>query len=173
MKLEVIAHPKLREWGLPCFATDGAAGLDLRAMLNTETSVKKILASGCIYQTYSEWNSDVKSVRLSPGQQIMIDSGLKIHINSRNHVGLLFPRSSTGNKGLVLANGTGVIDSDYQGPLMMPLLNRSNEPIWIEDGERVAQYVLTTAFQFDMQFVNQFSDPSLRGEGGFGSTGSI
>lgn len=173
MKLEVIASPLLQKFGLPEFKTPGAAAIDLRALLN---SPQTDLGDALVTEAPADMD-DISAARknafvtLQPGQQVSVDSGLKIHINSRNHVGLMFPRSSMGKKGLVLANGTGVIDSDYQGPLIMILWNRGNEAITIADGDRVAQYMLTTAFQFDMKFVEAFSDESERGEGGFGSTG--
>lgn len=170
MKLEVIASDELRKFGLPEFKTDGAAAIDLRALLNSpDTQFNGMNVSEFVYEGEE---TRVKSLIIHPGEQIKVDSGLKIHINSRSHVGLMFPRSSMGSKGLVLANGTGVIDSDYQGPLIMVLWNRSNAPITINDGDRVAQYMLTSAFQFDMKYVEQFSDSSERGEGGFGSTGA-
>ena len=171
MKLEVIASDELKKFGLPTFATEGAAAIDLRALLNSPlTKLNDYTA------TYGgglvNGSNEIRSIVLTPGEQVTIDSGLKIHINSRNHCGIVLPRSSSGKRGLVLANGTGLIDSDYQGPLVVLLWNRSDKPITIEDGERIAQYFLTTAFQFDMKFVDAFSDSSERGEGGFGSTGA-
>ncbi len=169
MKLEVIASPELLEFGKPEFATPGAAAIDLRALLNSPLTVYGVehIPGGVLFE-----GDRIASLTLLPGQQVTIDSGLRIHINSRSHAGIILPRSSSGKKGLVLANGTGLIDSDYQGPLLMMLWNRGSGPITINDGDRVAQYLLTNVYQFDMKFVEAFSDSSERGEGGFGSTGA-
>jgi dUTP pyrophosphatase len=167
MKLEVIVSPWLLDFGKPEFATDGAAAIDLRALLNSPLTKLNYAT-----RTSGDNERGITSIMLAPGEQVTIDSGLRIHINSRTHAGLILPRSSSGKKGLVLANGTGLIDSDYQGPLLQMLWNRGHESIEIKDGDRVAQYVLTNVFQFDMKFVDAFSDTSERGEGGFGSTGA-
>lgn len=168
MKLQMIASPELLKHELPKFHTPGSAAIDLRALLNSPlTKLDGLQAtSTCTH----EWHVD--EIVLEPGQQVTIDSGLKIHINNPAFCALILPRSSSGKKGLVLANGTGLIDSDYQGPLLLMLWNRGTEPVVIKDGDRVAQYLLTNVQQFDMTFVPEFSGKSERGEGGFGSTGA-
>lgn len=167
MNLEVIASPELQKFGLPTFATPGAAAIDLRALLNSE------LTDVNFTRVTKGEDGRIESIFLAPRQQVTIDTGLKIHIKSRSHCALILPRSGTGSRGLVLANGTGLIDSDYQGPLLVKLLNRTDESILVADGERIAQYVLTQAFQFDMTQVEEFTTQSERGEGGFGSTGAV
>lgn len=149
-QLEVIVtDPRVREHGMPNMATSESAGLDLRAF----------------------WDED-GPLTINPGQQIMVSSGLRVWIRSRGYVGLLFPRSSSGTKGLVLGNGTGVIDADYQGPLKLCLWNRSDKPITIENGDRVAQLVIVPCVVgYDIEVVDEFSNETERGTGGFGSTG--
>lgn len=170
MKLEVIASPELHRFGLPKFQTEGSAAIDLRALLNSPLSVAKQEDVDVIKDTDE---GRVQSLVLKPGAQLTIDSGLKIHIGDKGFAGIVLPRSSTGSKkGLVLANGTGLIDSDYQGPLLIIAWNRTSEPVTIEDGERIAQYLITNVHQFDLDFVSEFSSASERGEGGFGSTGT-
>ena len=174
MKLEVIASEELKKFGLPKFQTEGAAAIDLRALLNSPLTQEKLKRSSVTTEIETDDDDNDREVRLylHPGQMVTVDSGLKIHIDSRHHAGIVLPRSSSGKKGLVLANGTGLIDSDYQGPLLLMLWNRGTDTIVIEDGERVAQYLLTSVFQFDMHFVDTFSGASVRGDGGFGSTGA-
>ena len=131
----------------PSYGSSDAAGLDLRAMPDEDFILKP-----------NEWK--------------LVPSGLSIYLQHKGYVGLIFPRSGTGHKkGLVLGNLTGVIDSDYQGPLMMSLWNRSDEDIKIEVGERVAQYVVVPCQRLNLQVVSEFNDKTHRGEGGFGSTG--
>lgn len=167
-RLQVIASDEARRFDLPQFHTRGAAAIDLRALLNSPLTIEKL---GDRFMDRSP-DGRIRSIALAPGEQVTIDCGLRIHINDPELCALILPRSSSGKKGLVLANGTGLIDSDYQGPLLLMLWNRSNEPIVIEDGDRVAQYMLTNAYQFGLTFVPEFSSTTERGEGGFGSTGS-
>ena len=131
---------------LPAYATPGSAGLDLRA---------------CI---------DVPLV-LAPGQTLLIPTGLAIHIADPGLAAMILPRSGLGHKhGIVLGNLVGLIDSDYQGPLMVSCWNRGHAPFTIEPMERIAQLVIVPVVQAAFRRVEQFAD-SARGAGGFGSTG--
>lgn len=144
-----ITDPRLgKDYPLPSYATEGAAGLDLRAMLD-------------------------EPLILRPGMAELIPTGMKVWIKDPSRTGLLLPRSSLGHKkGLVLGNLVGLIDSDYQGPLLMSVWNRNHigEPIRIEPGERIAQLVLVSIEKPSLSFVDSF-EATGRGEGGFGSTG--
>ena len=131
---------------LPAYATAGSAGLDLRA---------------CI---------DVPLV-LQPGAAELIPTGLAIHIGDPGHAAMLLPRSGLGHKhGIVLGNLVGLIDSDYQGPLMVSCWNRGSAAFTIEPLERIAQLVVVPVVQAGFRVVDEF-DASDRGEQGFGSTG--
>jgi len=135
------------EFALPNYATAGSAGLDLRAMVDAPT-------------------------QLLPGSTTMVSSGLAIHLADAGYAALVVPRSGLGSKsGIVLGNLVGVIDSDYQGPLLMPLWNRSGEPFMLQPGERVAQLLIVPIAHARFRQVEQFV-ASERGQGGFGSTGS-
>jgi dUTP pyrophosphatase len=135
-----------RDFPLPRYATDGSAGLDLRAMLDAP-------------------------LELAPGACELLPSGMAIHIAERNVAGLILPRSGLGHKqGIVLGNLVGLIDSDYQGPLMISCWNRGSAPARIAVGERIAQLVLVPVLQADLRIVEDFAD-SARGGGGFGHTG--
>ena len=134
------------EFALPAYATDGSAGLDLRA---------------CIEQPLD----------LLPGQTELVSSGIAIHLADPGFAALVVPRSGLGSRhGVVLGNLVGVIDSDYQGALLMPLWNRSASTYRINPGERVAQLLIVPVVRAQFRVVDQFS-PSGRGAGGFGSTG--
>jgi dUTP pyrophosphatase len=131
---------------LPTYATPGSAGLDLRACL------------------------DAPHV-LEPGQATLIPTGLSIHIGAPGLAAMLLPRSGLGHKhGIVLGNLVGLIDSDYQGPLMVSCWNRGHEPFTVQPMERIAQMVIVPVVQAQFRRVDEF-DVSSRGEGGFGSTG--
>lgn len=131
---------------LPTYATAGSAGLDLRAMLP-------------------------EPLTLAPGAVELIPSGLAIHIADPGLAAMILPRSGLGHRhGIVLGNLVGLIDSDYQGPLMISCWNRGSEAFRIEPGERIAQLVLVPVLQAELELVEQFDD-SLRGEGGFGHSG--
>ena len=130
----------------PRYATPGSAGLDLRACLE-------------------------KALLLEPGQTVLIPTGLSIHIGAPNLAAVILPRSGLGHKhGIVLGNLVGLIDSDYQGPLMVSCWNRSDAPFTIEPMERIAQLVILPVVQAQFRRVEEFG-ASQRGEGGFGSTG--
>ena len=131
---------------VPQYATPGSAGLDLRACLQTACT-------------------------LQPGQAELIPTGLSIHIGDPRLAAMLLPRSGLGHKhGIVLGNLVGLIDSDYQGPLMVSCWNRGASAFTIEPMERIAQMVIVPVVQASFRRVDAF-DRSDRGEGGFGSTG--
>ncbi len=145
-KIDVkILDSRMRD-ALPTYATSGSAGLDLRACL-TEPLV------------------------LQPGETQLIPTGLAIHIADPNYAAMILPRSGLGHKhGIVLGNLVGLIDSDYQGPLMVSTWNRGNKPFTLEPMERLAQLVIVPVVQAEFNLVDTFED-SDRGQGGFGSTG--
>lgn len=148
VQVKVLDHRLLGLQQLPSYATSSSAGLDLRAMSEEDFVLK-------------------------PNEVKLVPTGLSVYLEDPNYVGLLFPRSGTGHKkGLVLGNLTGVIDADYQGPLMLSLWNRSQEDVLVSVGERVAQYVVVPCMQIDIEYVEIFRDQTDRAEGGFGSTGS-
>lgn len=131
---------------LPAYATPGSAGLDLRACLDAP-------------------------LLLEPGQSQLIPTGLAIHIGDPGLAAMLLPRSGLGAKhGIVLGNLVGLIDSDYQGPLMVSCWNRGSATFTVQPMERIAQMVIVPVVQARFERVDEF-DASARGEGGFGSTG--
>lgn len=134
------------EFPLPAYATSGSAGLDLRA---------------CV----------AAPLTLQPGQAELISTGLAIHVADPALAAVILPRSGLGHKhGLVLGNLVGLIDSDYQGPLMVSCWNRSSVAYTVQPGERIAQLVLINVVQVELQVVAQFG-ASERGAGGFGHSG--
>ncbi len=143
-----ILDPRLgRDFPLPEYATPGSAGLDLRAMLQQDTV-------------------------LEPGQTLLIPTGLAIHIADPTLASLVLPRSGLGHKhGIVLGNLVGLIDSDYQGELMVSCWNRGQSAFTIAVGERIAQLMLVPVVQARFELVDSF-DSSDRGAGGFGHSGS-
>jgi dUTP pyrophosphatase len=142
-----ILDPRIRgEFGLPHYATEGSAGLDLRACVNG-------------------------ALLLKPGQTELIPTGIAIHIADPGLAAMLIPRSGMGHKhGIVLGNMIGLIDSDYQGQLFVSCWNRSVSEFTIEPGDRIAQMVIVPVVQADFDVVESFEE-SDRAEGGFGSTG--
>lgn len=131
---------------LPSYATPGSAGLDLRACLDA-------------------------AVTLEPGQTVLVPTGLAIHIADPGLAAVILPRSGLGHKhGVVLGNLVGLIDSDYQGQLMVSVWNRSQTAFVIQPMERIAQLVIVPVVQAQFRVVDEFG-ASDRGEGGFGSTG--
>ena len=131
---------------LPAYATPGSAGLDLRACVD-------------------------EPVVLEPGQAQLIPTGLAMHLGDPGLAAMILPRSGLGHKhGIVLGNLVGLIDSDYQGPLMVSCWNRGSEAFTIQPLERIAQLVIVPVVQAQFRQVESF-DASERGEGGFGSTG--
>ena len=134
------------EWPLPTYATASSAGLDLRAALDAP-------------------------LQLQPGQAALVPSGLAIHIADPGLCAVILPRSGLGHRhGIVLGNGTGLIDADYQGPLLISAWNRGHAPYTLEPGDRIAQLVLLPIVRAGLQVVDTFED-SMRGTGGFGHTG--
>ena len=131
----------------PQYSTQGAAGLDLRACIDAP-------------------------LELRPGDTALVPSGIAIHLTDAGLAALVLPRSGLGHKhGIVLGNLVGLIDSDYQGPLMVSAWNRSQVPVTIEPMERIAQLLILPVAHADFKVVSDFT-PSERGEGGFGSTGT-
>ena len=134
------------EWPLPAYATEHSAGMDLRAALNAP-------------------------LELRPGEAALVPSGLAIHLGDPGLCAVVLPRSGLGHKhGIVLGNGTGLIDADYQGPLMISLWNRGDAAYCVSPGDRIAQLVLLPIVRATLQVVDTF-EGSARGEGGFGHTG--
>ena len=142
-----ILDPRLGDTiPLPEPATAGSAGMDLRAALDAPLT-------------------------LAPGDSVLVPSGIAIHIGDPGWCALIVPRSGLGHKqGLVMGNLVGVIDADYQGPLMISCWNRGREPVTIGVGDRIAQLLLVPVAQARLNIVADFA-PSARGAGGFGSTG--
>jgi dUTP pyrophosphatase len=146
IQLRVI-DPRLGgEFPLPAHATEGAAGVDLRACLN-------------------------EKLQLDPGQTALIPTGMAVHIEDPELAAMILPRSGLGHKnGIVLGNLVGLIDSDYQGEIMVSCWNRGSEAFVIEPGVRLAQMVFVPVVQVDFEVVKEFAT-SRRGAGGFGHTG--
>jgi dUTP pyrophosphatase len=112
-----------------------------------------------------------EAISISPGETILIPTGISIYIQDPGLAATILPRSGLGHKhGIVLGNLVGLIDSDYQGPLMVSLWNRGNEPFDIQVGDRIAQLVIVPIVQTEFQIVDEFTATD-RGEGGFGHTG--
>jgi len=140
-----ILDPRMAE-AMPAYATPGSAGLDLRAALD-------------------------QPLVLEPGQAELIPTGLSMHLGDPGLAAMILPRSGLGHKhGIVLGNLVGLIDSDYQGPLMVSCWNRGSQPFTIQPMERIAQLVIVPVVQATFRQVEGF-EASQRGEGGFGSTG--
>ena len=132
---------------LPAYATPGSAGMDLRACIDAP-------------------------VIIAPGDAQLIPTGISIHIGDPGLAAMLLPRSGLGHKhGIVLGNLVGLIDSDYQGPLMVSCWNRGREPFTVQPMDRIAQMVIVPVVQADFRVVEDF-EASRRGEGGFGSSGA-
>ena len=133
-------------WPLPAYATEASAGLDLRAALDAP-------------------------LHLAPGDAALVPSGLAVYIGDPVLCAVILPRSGLGHKhGIVLGNGTGLIDADYQGPLLISVWNRGREPFVIAPGDRIAQLVILPVVRASFEVVDTFVD-SARGAGGFGHTG--
>jgi len=133
-------------WPLPAYATEASAGMDLRAAIEVPMT-------------------------LEPGDAALLPSGIAIHIADPGLCAVVLPRSGLGHRhGIVLGNGTGLIDADYQGPLLISVWNRGRETFTIEPGDRIAQLVIMPIARVALQVVDTFVD-SARGTGGFGHTG--
>jgi dUTP pyrophosphatase len=147
LKVRIVDPRVGREFPLPAYATAGSAGLDLRACLDAD-------------------------LLLEPGKAELIPTGLAIYVQDPGLAAVILPRSGLGHKhGVVLGNLVGLIDSDYQGQLMVSCWNRGREPFTIRPGERIAQLVVVPVVQVDLEVVEDFSATS-RGAGGFGHSGS-
>lgn len=147
IQLKILDERLNGEFGLPQYSTQGSAGLDIRACLDT-------------------------ALELKPGQTELIPTGLAIHIADPSLAAVLLPRSGLGHKhGIVLGNLVGLIDSDYQGQVFVSCWNRGNHLFVINPGERIAQLVFVPVMQVEFDVVEDFN-LSDRGEGGFGHTGS-
>ena len=142
-----LVDPRLgREFPLPEYATDGSAGVDLRACLDAPLTI-------------------------APGETHLISTGLAVHIGDPGVAAVVLPRSGLGHRhGIVLGNLVGLIDSDYQGQVYVSCWNRGREAYSIQPGERIAQLVFLPVLRVDFEVVGDF-EPSRRGEGGFGSSG--
>src|ERR1700677_2336116 len=146
MKIDLkILDPRMREQ-LPAYATTGSAGLDLRACIDAPLTIE-------------------------PGDTHLIPTGLAIHVADPGYAAVILPRSGLGHKnGIVLGNLVGLIDSDYQGPLMVSCWNRGATPFTINPGDRIAQMVIVPVVRAEFEVVEDF-DATTRGAGGFGSSG--
>ncbi|HYM41265.1 MAG TPA: dUTP diphosphatase [Steroidobacteraceae bacterium] len=147
LKVRILDARVGAEFPLPQYATGGSAGLDLRACTDGP-------------------------ITLSPGQAQLIPTGLAIHLEDPALAAVILPRSGLGHRhGIVLGNLVGLIDSDYQGPLMVSCWNRGAEPYVVRPGERIAQLVVVPVVQVELEVVREFQT-SARGAGGFGHSGS-
>jgi len=145
-KLQVKIMDERMRSQLPQYATAGSAGLDLRACLE-------------------------EAIDIAPGQTVLVPTGISIYINDPRYCAMILPRSGLGHKhGIVLGNLVGLIDSDYQGQLMVSTWNRGTSSFRLEPMERLAQLVIVPVMQIEWSIVEEFAT-SDRGEGGFGSTG--
>lgn len=145
-----LVDQRLKEFGIPDYATEGSAGIDLRAMLTEEEG---------------------DSIILKAGETRLIKTGMSIYIADPQIAATLLPRSGLGHKhGVVLGNLVGLIDSDYQGDLMVSLWNRSDTNFQIKLGDRIAQMVFVPVIQASFDIVEEFEETE-RGEGGFGHSG--
>ena len=146
LKVRVLDARIGHEFPLPAYATDGSAGLDLRACVDAP-------------------------LVLAPGQSQLIPTGLSIWVEDPAYAAVILPRSGLGHKhGIVLGNLVGLIDSDYQGPLMVSCWNRGAEPFTVQPGERIAQLVIVPVVQVEFEIVDEFV-ATARGAGGVGSSG--
>ena len=136
-----------QDFPLPQYATAGSAGMDLRVCLDQDLIAQ-------------------------PGATYLLHTGIAIHIAGSGYAGLILPRSGLGHKhGIILGNSVGLIDSDYQGELMISIWHRGTEPYVIRHGDRIAQLVIMPVVQAQLELVEGFA-PSIRGKGGFGHSGS-
>jgi dUTP pyrophosphatase len=146
IQLKILDHRLGSEFPLPHYATEGSAGMDMRACLDAP-------------------------LLLAPGDTHLIPTGLAIHVADAGLAAMLLPRSGLGHKhGIVLGNLVGLIDSDYQGQVFVSCWNRGSEPFTIEPGERIAQMVIVPVVRADFEIVEDFVS-SKRGAGGFGHSG--
>jgi dUTP pyrophosphatase len=146
LKVRILDARVGKDFPLPQYATSGSAGLDLRACLD-------------------------KPLTLDPGRAELLPTGLAIHVEDPGLAAVILPRSGLGHKhGIVLGNLVGLIDSDYQGQLMVSCWNRGREPYTVQPGERIAQLIVVPVVQVNLEVVEDFAATS-RGGGGFGHSG--
>ena len=146
VQLKILDSRLGKEIPMPHYATDGSAGIDLRACIESE-------------------------ITLQPGETTLIPTGIAIHINDQHLAAVLLPRSGLGHKhGIVLGNLVGLIDSDYQGQVFVSCWNRGHDAFTINIAERIAQMVFIPVVQAEFELVSEFTETE-RGEGGFGHTG--
>ena len=146
VKIRILDSRIGSSWPMPSYATTGSAGLDLRAAIDTP-------------------------ITLQPGESDLVSSGMAFFIENEDYCAKILPRSGLGHKhGIVLGNGTGLVDADYQGPLLISLWNRGRNSFTVEPGDRIAQLVFVPIARPALTVVEAFAE-SDRGEGGFGSTG--
>lgn len=145
-----ILNPKIindSAFALPTRATDGSAGIDLRACIDVPLTIKA-------------------------GETHLVGTGLAVYIADPNYAGMILPRSGLGHKhGIVLGNLVGLIDADYQGELMVSVWNRSQDDFVLNPSDRMAQYIVVPVARPEFEVVTEFSDQSARGAGGFGHSG--
>ena len=147
IELKILDSRIGSQFPLPAYATPGSAGMDLRAMIET-------------------------TMVIQPGETQLIPTGIAVHVADPSLAAVILPRSGLGHKhGIVLGNLVGLIDSDYQGPLMVSCWNRSSEPFILEIGDRLAQLVFVPVVQAEFKLVDEF-DTSDRGDGSFGHSGT-
>lgn len=146
IQLKILDSRLGNDFAIPDYATTGSAGMDLRACIDEPISI-------------------------APGQTVLVSTGMSVYVKDPSLAAVLLPRSGLGHKhGIVLGNLTGLIDSDYQGPLMVSVWNRGNAEFKIEAGDRIAQMVFVPIVQVEFEIVDQFTQ-SDRADGGFGHTG--
>lgn len=146
VELKILDKRIGTEYPLPAYATDGSAGVDLRACID-------------------------EHLRIEPGETHLVPTGIAIHIADKHIAAMLLPRSGLGHKnGIVLGNLVGLIDSDYQGQVLVSLWNRGQEPFVLEPGDRICQMVFVPVVPAHFEVVDEFEE-SRRGAGGFGHSG--
>lgn len=146
IQLKILNDKIGKEIDLPSYATEGSAGLDLRVCID-------------------------EPIQIAPGETVLLPTGIAIYIQQPNLAATILPRSGLGHKhGIVLGNLVGLIDSDYQGEIMISCWNRGQDHFTVEPGERIAQLVIVPVVQAEFSVVEEFEETE-RGEGGFGSSG--
>lgn len=146
IEVKILNHDFINEFGLPQYATQGSAGMDLRACLDSPLTIE-------------------------PSQTKLIPTGIAIHIKDENLAATILPRSGLGHKhGIVLGNLVGLIDSDYQGQLYISCWNRSQSNFSIMNGDRIAQLIIVPVVKANLEIVDEFN-LTKRGDGGFGHSG--
>ena len=149
IEIRRVNSSKVPRFDLPGYATPGSAGLDLRACIDAPISV-------------------------SPGETVLVPSGIAINIKNASIMAMITPRSGLGNQGLVLGNLTGIIDSDYQGEVKISVWNRTtNKTFEIEPGQRICQMIFVPVYRVDLKEVDEFTSNTKRASGGFGHSGSF